>query len=403
MKPSVPNPQEFFMKIHTLRFVVLSAAMLISPLQVAHAETLKIITIAAMVPRSGSLQGFGDSLFNGIQLAYNEAKVEFQKMGFELKLKSFDDMGTPETGVKLAKSLANDPTILVMVGPVSSDVAIPVSAVLAPFKIAIVTPTSNPQVTDRKLPNVNRTTGRDDAQGPTGAKMIVETLQARSVFIIDDTSVFGKGVADQAAKTFKKTAIKIAGNISTAEKKDFLNVVNKVKVAKPDAIYFGGNYDVAIPLIQQLRKAGVTSTIMGADGLDVPELIPALKQDGVGLLYTTLVAPPMSYPNAKGFVINYNKQYKIEPTGNSVLGYDAMKGALQSLRDAIAKVGAKKPITRAEVMDSVRNINIQSMDLASGAMSFNKIGDRKEVTVFVLRVGEDGIARVNTAIKVKQP
>jgi branched-chain amino acid transport system substrate-binding protein len=216
----------------------------------AYAESLKIITIAAMYPRSGLLQNFGDSLFNGTQLAFLEAKTEFQKMGFDLRLKSFDDTGSSVVGEKLAKNLVDDPSILAIVGPAISDIAIPVLAILAPYKITMVTIAGNSQITDRNLPNINRITARDDAQGLVGVKMIAEVLQAQNVFIVDDASVFGKEFSSSAIKYFKKTTIKILGSINTEEKTDFSNLTAKIQKISPNIIYFGGNYNIAIPLIR---------------------------------------------------------------------------------------------------------------------------------------------------------
>lgn len=390
------------MKRVTSGFVALGCLTLFASLAQVRADTLKVITVALMAPRSGPIKGLGDEVFTGAQLAFGQAKAEFRKMGFALQLKAFNDTATPDVGEKLAQTLVDDKNILVLVGPINSGVTIPVSAVLAPYKLAVVTVSSNPKVTDRKLANVNRIGPRDDSQGPTGALMIANTLQARSVFIVDDATLFGKGLTDQVAKTFKTTSMKVLGNVSTSEKKDFSTLVDTIKKANPDAIYFGGNYDVAIPIIQQLHKNGVNIQFVGSDGLDVPDFIATLKEEAKGVLYTSVVAPPLSYPNSKAFVESYRKLYKREPGGYAVFGFDAMKTALQGLRDAITNNGSKLP-TREQVMDATRKVQIDSRDLVTGSMAFNSIGDRTEATVFVLRVGEDGIARVNTAVKVKQP
>jgi branched-chain amino acid transport system substrate-binding protein len=390
------------MKKVVSRYVALGCLVILTSASVASAEALKIITVAVMAPRSGSLKGLGDEVYNGAFLALGQAKAEFRKMGFSLQLKAFDDTATPVVGEKLAQNVVNDKSILVLVGPINSGVTIPVSAVLAPAKLTVVTVSSNPKVTDRKLPNVNRIGPRDDSQGPTGAQMISGTLQSRSVFIVDDGTLFGKGLNEQVTKTFKNTPIKVLGNVSTLEKKDFGALLETIKIANPDAIYFGGNYDIAIPFIQQMHKMGMNIQMVGSDGFDVPEFITTLKEEANGVLYTSVVAPPLSYPNSKAFMEGYRKMYKKEPGGYAVFGFDCMKTALQGLRDAITNDGGKLP-TRAQVMDATRKVQIDSRDLVSGSMAFNSIGDRTEVTVFVLRVGEDGVARVNTAVKVKQP
>jgi branched-chain amino acid transport system substrate-binding protein len=382
--------------------IALGCLALLTSASVASAETLKTITVAVMAPRSGSLKGLGDEVYNGAFLALGQAKAEFRKMGFTLQLKAFDDTATPAVGEKLAQNVVNDKNILVLVGPINSGVTIPVSAVLAPAKLTVVTVSSNPKVTDRKLANVNRIGPRDDSQGPTAAQMIAGTLQSRSVFIVDDATLFGKGLNEQVTKAFKTTSIKVMGNVSTPEKKNFTTLLETIKTANPEAIYFGGNYDIAIPFIQQMHKMGMNIQVVGSDGFDVPEFISTLKDEAKGVMYTSVVAPPLSYPNSKVFMEGYRKMYKKEPGGYAVFGFDCMKTALQGLRDAVANNGGKLP-SRADVMEATRKVQIEPRDLVTGGMAFNSIGDRTEATVFVLRVGEDGVARVNTAVKVKQP
>src|SRR3546814_9501600 len=55
---------------------------------------------------------------------------------------------------------------------------------------------TNPVITDRGLPNVNRVCGRDDVQGVVGSEFAAATLKAKSVYIIHDKTAYGQGVAE---------------------------------------------------------------------------------------------------------------------------------------------------------------------------------------------------------------
>ena len=48
--------------------------------------------------------------------------------------------------------------------------------------------------------------------------------------------------------------------------KDFSAAVTQVKGANPDAVFYGGYYSEAAPLVQQLKDGGVTATFVSADG-----------------------------------------------------------------------------------------------------------------------------------------
>ena len=55
-------------------------------------------------------------------------------------------------------------------------------------------------ITDRGFPTVNRVCGRDDAQGAAGAAYAINTLKVKSVYIINDKTVYGAGVAKALTK-----------------------------------------------------------------------------------------------------------------------------------------------------------------------------------------------------------
>ena len=59
--------------------------------------------------------------------------------------------------------------------------------------------------------------------------------------------------------------------------KDFSAAVTQVKGASPDAVFYGGYYSEAAPLVQQLKDGGVTATFVSADGTKDPEFV---KQAG---------------------------------------------------------------------------------------------------------------------------
>ncbi|MCK9906588.1 hypothetical protein MXD63_42185, partial [Frankia sp. Cpl3] len=54
------------------------------------------ILIATQTPLSGSQSAIGDAIKSGAELALNEQKEEFKKLGFDLQLFPQDDQGDPK-------------------------------------------------------------------------------------------------------------------------------------------------------------------------------------------------------------------------------------------------------------------------------------------------------------------
>lgn len=172
-----------------------------------------------------------------------EAKERFKALGFELVLVPYDDQANPDVGVANANRMINDPDILGLVGTLNSGVAIPASEVLARVNLVMVSPANtNPVVTDRKLPNVNRIVGRDDVQGPAAAEFVYNDLKLRRVFVIHDKTAYGQGLAEEFRKRFEALGGRVVAFIGTEEQSNFVPIINQIRAQNPQLVYFGGIY-----------------------------------------------------------------------------------------------------------------------------------------------------------------
>jgi len=186
-----------------------------------------VIKIATMSPRSGPQAALGEQIKLGAELAVEEAKERFKALGFELVLVPYDDQANPDVGVANANRMINDPDILGLVGTLNSGVAIPASEVLARVNLVMVSPANtNPVVTDRKLPNVNRIVGRDDVQGPAAAEFVYNDLKLRRVFVIHDKTAYGQGLAEEFRKRFEALGGRVVAFIGTEEQSNFVPIIN---------------------------------------------------------------------------------------------------------------------------------------------------------------------------------
>ncbi|WP_188844630.1 branched-chain amino acid ABC transporter substrate-binding protein, partial [Deinococcus soli (ex Cha et al. 2016)] len=208
------------MKKSALSLTVLAALAL----GTASAQTT--IKIASLSPLSGGQSDLGTQIRNGAQLAVNEYKAQFKKLGFDLVLVPYDDQADPATGTAAARKIAADRQILAVVGTLNSGVAIPASAALVSSKVAMVSPANTANgVTDRGLSNMNRIVARDDAQGPAGANFISGNLKAKKVYVLNDKTAYGEGLAKEVEKALKAKGVTVSANEGTEEKSDFSSIV----------------------------------------------------------------------------------------------------------------------------------------------------------------------------------
>ncbi|WP_019585591.1 branched-chain amino acid ABC transporter substrate-binding protein [Deinococcus apachensis] len=380
------------MKKSALSLSVLAALAL----GTASAQTT--VKIATLSPLSGGQSDLGTQIRNGAQLAVNEYKAQFQKLGLNLQLVAYDDQADPATGTAQARKIAADRQILAVVGTLNSGVAIPSSAALAASRVAMVSPANTANnVTDRGLSNMNRIVARDDAQGPAGANFITGNLKAKKVYILNDKTAYGEGLAKEVEKALKAKNIQVVANEGTEEKSDFSGIVSKIRLQNPDAIYFGGIYNQVGVFIKQLRDAGVNTPVVGGDGLDSSELATIAGTGANNIYFTTVAAPIEALPAARVFATNFQKTFKDQAQGFGAFGYDAAKVVLQGILNA-AKANGNKAPTRQQVETAIRKGSFTG--LLSGNVSFNSVGDRTAATLYVMNV-QGGKYKLATRIPVK--
>src|SRR2546428_7884191 len=154
------------------------------------------IKIATQSPLSGGQAALGEGIKLGAQLAVEKFKGNLEKMGYKVDMVPCDDQAKPDVGVANAKNIIADKEIMAVIGHLNSGVAIPSSEVYKEVGVVMISPANtNPVVTDRGYPNVNRVCGRDDVQGVVGAEFAHGTLKVKSAAFVHDKTQHGQSIA----------------------------------------------------------------------------------------------------------------------------------------------------------------------------------------------------------------
>ncbi|HTU02128.1 MAG TPA: branched-chain amino acid ABC transporter substrate-binding protein, partial [Candidatus Sulfotelmatobacter sp.] len=347
------------------------------------------VKIATQSPLSGDQSAVGEGIKLGAQLAIEQLKGPIEKLGFKVELVPFDDQAKPDVGVANARNMITDKEILAVVGHYNSGVAIPSSEVYKEAMLVEISPANtNPVVTDRNLPNVNRVCGRDDVQGAVGAEF-AKSLKIKTAYVIHDKTTYGQSVAEFFRDDAKKLGIEVLGFEGTEEKSNFDPILTPIRAKNPDLIYFGGIYSQGAPLFKQAREKGIRAKFLGPDGLDSPDLAKIGGPAVVGMYYTTAAGPVAFYPKAKDFVKMYKEKFKKEPQPYSAEAYDSTAIALKAIENAINAGGGKMP-SREAVSAAVRKVKYSGI---TGDIEFDGKGDRKKAGYFILQVVSEDPAK----------
>jgi branched-chain amino acid transport system substrate-binding protein len=350
----------------------------------AAAAAKTVIKIATQSPLSGGSSVQGEAIKLGAQMSLDANKDVFDKLGFTLQLVPYDDQGDPKKGVANAELLSADQSILGVVGHMNSGVAIPSSVVYEKNNIVMVSPSNTANlVTDRNLKVVNRIVARDDFQGPAGADYAVKTVKAKNIFVIQDKTAYGQGLAE----AFKDAATKLGATIVgyegiTVGEKDFNGVLNIALSKKPDFIFFGGLYGEGGLIIKQARDKGIMAPVMGGDAFDSQGLVDVAGDKVKDALYSSIATDITKTEDGKKWADQYKTIFGKGPDGYSAYAYDCMSVILNGLKTAISANGGKVA-TREQVRDAVRAT--KDFQGVATKVSFDSKGDNTYAKVFIYK------------------
>src|SRR6476659_2411266 len=145
---------------------------------------------------TGDAANLGINIKRGVELAVEQWNAA--NAGCKVTLKDYDSQGDPQKAPALADQAIADKTILGIVGPAFSGESKAVNPKFDQAGLPIISASAtNPDLSKNGWKIFHRMLATDAKQGPDVANYIKDTLKAKSVFVIDDQSEYGKGLADQ--------------------------------------------------------------------------------------------------------------------------------------------------------------------------------------------------------------
>ncbi len=346
-----------------------AALVVLLPMNIAQAEE-QTIKIGVAGPLSGAYAAFGEQLWRGAEQAAKDINKNGGILGKEIELIRADDACEPKQAVSVANRIVDHEEVSAVIGHFCSSSTIPASEIYADADVIMITPAStNPTVTDRGLPTVFRTCGRDDQQGVVAADFIVNTLKAKNVAIIHDKDTYGKGLADAMQVKLEALGGKVALYEGlTRGEKDFNALITKVKQVKADALYFGGLHTEAGPLVRQLREQGSEIPFISGDGIVSQDfVISAGGSKMVRNVFMTFGADPRKLPSGKKAVAQF-RDNGYEPEGYTLYSYATLQIIAKAMNSTKSMAGE----------DLSQWLKSHSVQTVMGEKSWDAKGDLKE-------------------------
>ena len=351
-------------------------------------EPLKEVIIASDLPLTGSARAQTESMVQAIEMAIAENNGEAG--GIKITYKSLDD-ATAQAGkwdeAKCAdnmNTLAQDPKVVVVIGPMNSgcaQVQIKTAntaglAIVSPAATAVglTKPGGDPGEPDKYYPNGTRNFLRvvlaDDMQAKAAATWAKE-LGAKKVFVLHDKETYGKGLADQFEGAAEELGLEVVGNEGIDPlASNYRPLIPKITGDGAELVFFGGiTQNNAGQVLKDLRAASKDIHFMGPDGIFEDAFVEAAGESGEGAFATFGGVPPEKLEGkGKEFVAAFTKAHG-PPQAYTAYAYDATGISIA----AIARCAEGDGVTRACVLKEL--FATKDHEGALGSFSITETGD----------------------------
>ncbi|MFD4912713.1 bifunctional serine/threonine-protein kinase/ABC transporter substrate-binding protein [Streptomyces virginiae] len=371
------------------------------------------VVIGVDAPLSGGLSAMGLGVKNSADLAVRTANETGHVPGVRFEIKALDDGADPAKGEANAARFVSDEKVLGVVGPLNSGVAKTLVAPLARANMAVVSPSNTDPVltlgpdwaagtTSRPYSTYFRTVATDVVQGPFAAGYLRGTAKKSKVYVVDDASAHGTALTSGFTPEFAKLGGTVVGTeqVDPAERA-FAGLATRVRSSGADAVYFGGYYDTAAVLSQQLKQAGVGVPLMGGDGIyDAQYLTTNPKAEGD--LATNIGVAAEESAAGQDFLTRYRKADYPEAAGwYGPYAYDATWTLIEAVKAVVTANGGTlppAPDTRAKVPQAVTGV---AFDGVTGRVAFDGNGDTldRRLTLYSVKDGRWAMVTSGTAAR----
>jgi branched-chain amino acid transport system substrate-binding protein len=352
-------------------------------------------------PLTGSYEQLGGDAVEAIKMALED--FGNAAGGFAIEYEALDDGIAANNGgwdagkeSENANKVVNDPDAMVYFATYNSGAAkisIPITnaAGMAQISYANTYPGLTKAIegaTDEGEPglyypsgkqNYMRTVPADDIQGAAGASWAFGQGKTKA-YVIDDNSLYGKGVASVFDLKFKELGGEVLGFESYDPKAtDYQSLMTKIADLGPEILYMGATVDSnASKVLLDLRSllSNEDCIFLGPDGLINQAFIDGAGDSAEGAYVTFAGFPPseLKGPGAD-YAARMSERLGHSPDAYAVYAYECIAVAIQAIDKAQEK-------DRGKILDAMLTTE-GFVSLLGGAWSFLPSGDTDALTMAV--------------------
>lgn len=353
----------------------------------------KSIKIGVLVPLAGPAISWGQHSLIGAEIARDDINAAGGIGGVPLELIVGDTASKSDQAIALARKLAEQDRVLIILGPILSSACEVVFPVINRMKIVAVSPTSaKPGLSAKNRPWAYRNNlTSDKTLGLALKKWVAYNSIHKAAIIYDSSDAVSTG---EGAKVFPIFLRKFGTNIVdtvTVQKKDidFSAHITRIKAKNPDGVALAAQAEQAANIVREMRRQGLSIPVMTGVECANPLFIRTGKNDVEGVWTASATWADNPEPKVKKFVTEFMKRKNGEkPNSGGFKSYDT----IYIIKEIIENYGVtNNPKDLARDRDRLRQgwKNVKNFPGVSGVTSINEDGDGESMpTILRVRGGQ---------------
>ena len=280
------------------------------------------IHIGLVNPLSGDNALYGVDQQRAMTMAFEEINAAGGVNGAKLVLVEYDDQGDPQNTARGAQKMADDESIVAMVGSSLTSCTLALVPIIDDAGLVDCVVSSSSPSLAKASDYFFRMAVQDAQVGPQMAKAILNKGY-KNILVLYSNNDYGKNLGGNLVTYAKENGGNIVDEIEyNAADQDYSAIVTKVKSAGAEAIAICGTVTDSSLLISQMDQQGVDAYIIGATSLYNTHALEIAGDalEGVGCVSVYISTNPDE--KVQEFVKKYNEKFNETPDAFAAMGYD---------------------------------------------------------------------------------
>jgi len=353
------------------------------------------IKVGLLLPYTSVFVVQGTDTTKGFELFLDQ--VGWRAGGREIQLVKEDTEVKPDVGLaKLRKMIERD-QVKVVVGPVSSAVALAIHDYVTREKVPLIIPVAFSRLLtapDKAAPSVFRVIETTDQSNQPMGEWVFKNTPYRRVIIMASDFVAGRDSVSAFMAGFKKAGGTIVREIyPPLNIQDFGPYLSRLVSESADAVYAWFAGSDAIRFLKQYQEYGLREKLplLGYNTLTDDTILPAIGEAALGVITVGQYSATLETPENAAFVRSYKAKYGANPTRYSANGYTSAQLVATAIEDLKGNIDNKD-----QFLEAIRRV-APRIKAVAGPIRFDRY-QQVISNIYVMKTEKVGGQLVNSII-----